>query len=92
MSALRFLFAALPALLPLPAYAQASGSANTSAIIMFVVFILATFGITGWAAKRTRTASDFYTAGGGISGFQNGQAGEIFNDLFDLRHNLLPSV
>ena len=73
MKALRLLPAALT-LLPLPAMAQAPGAANTSAILMFVVFILATFGITGWAARRTRTAADFYTAGGGISGFQNGLA------------------
>ncbi len=73
MKALRFLPAALT-LLPLPAMAQAPEAANTSAILMFVVFILATFGITGWAARRTRTAADFYTAGGGISGFQNGLA------------------
>ncbi len=31
-------------------------------------------GITWWASRRTRTASDFYTAGGGITGFQNGLA------------------
>ena len=74
MKTRHFLPAALLAGLPLPAFAQAPGTANTSAIIMFVVFILATFGITGWAARRTRTASDFYTAGGGISGFQNGLA------------------
>lgn len=74
MKTRHFLLAALLAGLPLPALAQAPGAANTSAIIMFVVFILATFGITGWAARRTRTASDFYTAGGGISGFQNGLA------------------
>ena len=66
--------ALLAGLLPLPALAQAPGASNSSAIIMFVLFILATFGITGWAAKRTRTASDFYTAGGGITGLQNGLA------------------
>jgi cation/acetate symporter len=47
---------------------------NISAIVMFLVFVLATLGITYWAAKRTRTAKDFYTAGGGITGFQNGLA------------------
>ena len=30
--------------------------------------------ITKWAAAKTRSASDFLTAGGGISGFQNGLA------------------
>jgi len=47
---------------------------NLTAIIMFFVFVLMTLGITYWAAKRTRTAKDFYTAGGGISSLQNGLA------------------
>ena len=47
---------------------------NISAIVMFLVFVAATLGITYWAAKRTKTAKDFYTAGGGITGFQNGLA------------------
>ena len=47
---------------------------NVPAIIMFFIFIVATLGITKWAASKTKSASDFYTAGGGISGFQNGMA------------------
>ncbi len=47
---------------------------NISAIVMFLIFVAATLGITYWAAKRTKTAKDFYTAGGGITGFQNGLA------------------
>ena len=47
---------------------------NIPAIIMFFIFIGATLGITYWAAKKTKSASDFYTAGGGITGFQNGMA------------------
>jgi cation/acetate symporter len=47
---------------------------NVSAIIMFLLFVAGTLGITYWAAKRTKTAKDFYTAGGGITGFQNGMA------------------
>ena len=47
---------------------------NMSAIIMFLIFVGLTLGITYWAASRTKSASDFYTAGGGISGFQNGLA------------------
>ena len=47
---------------------------NKTAIAMFAGFAVLTLGITAWAARRTRTASDFYTAGGGISGFQNGLA------------------
>ena len=47
---------------------------NISAIIMFFIFIAGTLLITKWAASKTKSASDFYTAGGGISGFQNGMA------------------
>ncbi|MDD5549161.1 MAG: cation acetate symporter, partial [Sulfurovaceae bacterium] len=47
---------------------------NVSAIVMFLVFVAGTLGITYWAAKRTKTAKDFYAAGGGITGFQNGLA------------------
>ncbi len=47
---------------------------NIPAIVMFFIFIGGTLGITYWAAQRTKSASDFYTAGGGISGFQNGMA------------------
>jgi len=47
---------------------------NWHAIIMFVIFVGMTLGITYWAAGRTKTAADFYAAGGGITGFQNGLA------------------
>jgi cation/acetate symporter len=47
---------------------------NWTAICMFGVFVLFTLFITKWAATRTRSAADFYTAGGGITGFQNGLA------------------
>lgn len=47
---------------------------NTTAILMFLVFVSATLGITYWAAKRTRSTKDFYAAGGNITGFQNGLA------------------
>jgi len=47
---------------------------NIPAIVMFFIFVGATLGITYWAAQKTKTASDFYTAGGGITGFQNGMA------------------
>ena len=47
---------------------------NYQAIIMFVIFVGATLGITYWASKRTRSRNDYYTAGGNITGFQNGLA------------------
>ena len=47
---------------------------NISAIIMFLIFVVATLGITFWASKQNKTTTDFYTAGGGISGTKNGIA------------------
>lgn len=47
---------------------------NWTAICMFGVFVLLTLFITKWAAARTKSAAAFYTAGGGITGFQNGLA------------------
>ncbi|MCG9063534.1 cation acetate symporter [Laribacter hongkongensis] len=47
---------------------------NIPAIVMFFLFVGFTLFITYWAARRTKSASDFYTAGGGITGFQNGLA------------------
>ncbi len=47
---------------------------NWTAIGMFGAFVLFTLWITKWAAAKTRSTADFYTAGGGITGFQNGLA------------------
>lgn len=68
--------ALLAALFTSPAWAQAAPKAEPSwtAISMFVAFVLLTIFITFWASKRTKSASDFYAAGGGITGFQNGLA------------------
>lgn len=77
----RFLGLSVP--LMLPSLASAAGAiegevhrqpTNWTAILMFAVFVVMTLFITRWAAGRTRSAADFYTAGGGISGFQNGLA------------------
>jgi cation/acetate symporter len=47
---------------------------NWTAISMFAGFVVLTLFITKWAAAKTKSAADFYTAGGGITGFQNGLA------------------
>ena len=47
---------------------------NWVAIGMFGTFVVMTLFITKWAAGRTKSAADFYTGGGGITGFQNGLA------------------
>ncbi len=57
-----------------PPVAPAEPPINWHAIVMFVIFVAITLGITYWAAKRTKTATDFYAAGRGITGLQNGLA------------------
>ena len=52
----------------------AKQSTNWTAIVMFGTFVVGTLWITKWAAAKTKSAADFYTAGGGITGFQNGLA------------------
>ncbi len=47
---------------------------QTTTLIMFVVIVAITLGITYWASKRNRTAKDSYAAGRQISGAQNGIA------------------
>ncbi len=47
---------------------------NWHAISMFIVFVAITLFITYWAAKQTKSAADFYAAGRGVTGFQNGMA------------------
>ncbi len=47
---------------------------NITAITLFLIFVVATLGITYWAARRTQDTRDFYAAGGNITGFQNGLA------------------
>jgi len=47
---------------------------NLTAISVFVAFVSLSLFITWWAAKKTRSAGEFYTAGSRITGFQNGLA------------------
>ncbi len=47
---------------------------NPTAVIMFLVFVLVTLGITYYSSKKSQSASSFYTAGGNITGLQNGTA------------------
>lgn len=76
----RSLSAAALLLLPGLACADAIGGEvhrqplNIQAIVMFILFVGATLYITYWASKRTRSRQDYYTAGGRITGLQNGLA------------------
>lgn len=47
---------------------------NPSAIVIFLLFVVATLLISYWASRRTASSKDFYTAGGKITGLQNGAA------------------
>ena len=66
----------------LPTFALAAGTidggskqaVNWAAIGMFLGFVSLTLVITYWASKRTVSAADFYSAGGGITAGQNGLA------------------
>lgn len=70
--------ACLIGLIAMPGVAHAAQGArsavNLPAILTFAVFICITLGITWWAARQTKTTADFYSAGGGITGRQNGLA------------------
>ncbi len=82
MKKFQFIFAALLALLAAGTAFAAGGDlgqvekqpTNWVAISMFGGFVVFTLFVTKWAAGKTKSASDFYTAGGGITGFQNGLA------------------
>ncbi|MDC3953470.1 sodium:solute symporter family transporter [Polyangium jinanense] len=50
------------------------GETSGTAIAFFLLFISATLAITGWAARKTKTTSEFFAAGGNVSGLQNGFA------------------
>ena len=51
-----------------------SGDLNIVAIWMFLIFVVVTLYITFWAAKKTQSTNNFFTAGGNITGLQNGLA------------------
>ncbi|MBP7492194.1 MAG: cation acetate symporter [Rhodoferax sp.] len=82
MKKFQFILAALLTLLAAGTAFAAGGdlgqvekqATNWVAISMFGGFVVFTLFVTKWAAGKTKSASDFYTAGGGITGFQNGLA------------------
>ena len=79
--AVRLVAGSVPLVLPLggaraagPIDAGTAQPIDWNAILIFAAFVVLTMGITYWAAQRTRSAKDFYAAGGGVTGFQNGLA------------------
>lgn len=55
-------------------YESILGQVNIASIVIFFVFVLITLAVTYWAAKKTKTTSEFYAADRSISGFKNGLA------------------
>ena len=51
-----------------------NNTARTLTITLFLIFVAVTLGITIWASRQTKTATDFYAGGRSFSGFQNGMA------------------
>lgn len=47
---------------------------DMTVIVLFLLIVFLTLVITYYAAKQTKTTGDFYTAGGGLTGWQNGIA------------------
>jgi cation/acetate symporter len=56
-----------------PANPHASGN-NVIAMVMFLAFVAASLVITWRSSHKTKSAADFYAAGGGIKPLQNGFA------------------
>ncbi len=54
--------------------ASTATNARTLTIVLFLVLVAVTLGITIWASRQTRDARDFYAGGRSFSGFQNGLA------------------
>src|SRR5512138_745055 len=59
---------------PAPAVTSSLGSPTASAITFFLIIVALTLAITYWAARRTRSAREFYAAGRSVSALQNGLA------------------
>jgi cation/acetate symporter len=54
--------------------AVSTGTQRGITITLFLVFVAITLGITFWASRQTRNATDYYAGGRSFSGFQNGMA------------------
>src|SRR5512139_4054836 len=74
--AVGFVGVAAIGLIALPALAQGAVAPEYRwlTFAVFAAIIALTMYVTYVAAKRVKSASDFYTAGGGVSGLQNGWA------------------
>ncbi|MCI0385065.1 cation acetate symporter [Streptomyces sp. CNQ085] len=53
---------------------EVSSSSRTLTILVFIVMIAVTLGVTVWAGRQTRSAADFHSGGREFTGMQNGFA------------------
>jgi cation/acetate symporter len=58
----------------MPALDTSLGSPTVSAVIFFLIIVALTLAVTWWAARRTRSTSEFYAAGRSVRAFENGLA------------------
>ncbi|MDD2365581.1 MAG: cation acetate symporter [Desulfuromonadaceae bacterium] len=59
---------------PAPAKKRELKANKAITLTMFALIIGITMSVVVWAARQTKSAADFYAAGGGITGTQNGWA------------------
>jgi cation/acetate symporter len=57
-----------------PTVESSLGRPTAAAIAFFLLFVAVSLLVTWWAARRTRSAREFYAAGRSVSAFQNGLA------------------
>ena len=58
----------------MPALDTSLGTPTASAVLFFLVIVALTLAVTWWAARRTRSTSEFYAAGRSVRAFENGLA------------------
>jgi cation/acetate symporter len=74
LSALSALALAQAAPAAAPAMETTLGKPSLQAFFFFFLIVFATLAITWWAARKTKTSSEFYAAGRSVSAVQNGFA------------------
>src|SRR5687767_2127870 len=50
------------------------GNPTASAVVFFLIIVALTLAVTYWAARRTKSTTEFYAAGRSVSPLQNGLA------------------
>jgi cation/acetate symporter len=58
----------------MPALDTSLGTPTASAVLFFLIIVALTLGVTWWAARRTKSTSEFYAAGRSVRAVENGLA------------------